>query len=125
MIDATLVSHQPRSRQVRLPRYLRIPYLFSVLLSCFMTFSILAVYFHLQPLIPIFYSLADPTDFVVKKPWIFLFPIIAFAITFSHLALLPTILKHEKIVHQMFAWATVLVQAMFLIGALRIIFIIY
>lgn len=110
--------------QLRLPLYLKTPVLISFLISSILALLFLVNYFLLQPVVPLFYSLAQPSDYLVPKVWLVVFPIISFAITLSHLALLKTIRMYEKIIQQLYIWVTVAIQCLLLLALVRIISIV-
>jgi hypothetical protein len=107
----------------RLPRYLRTPFLLSVLLSCLFSLVLLSSYFYLQPVVPLFYSLAQPNDYLVSKIWLATFPLLSFAITFGHIFLIRFLFEHQRIIPLLFAWFTVAVQLLFALAFFRIILI--
>lgn len=84
----------------------------------------LTSFFRLQPEIPIFYSLAQKHDFLAPKLWVFIFPCLSLVITITHFFLLSILKSLEKIVIQLFAWATVIIQSLLALSLIRIIFII-
>jgi hypothetical protein len=107
----------------RLPKYLRTPFLISVLLSCLFSLVLLSTYFYLQPLVPLFYSLAQPNDYLVPKIWLATFPILSFVITLGHIFLIRYLFEHQRIIPLLFAWFTVVVQLLFALAFFRIILI--
>ncbi len=78
----------------------------------------------MQPQVPIFYSLAQPGDFLAPKAWLFLFPIISVFVTIFHFSSVHFLQDHEQVIPKLFAWSTVVVQVMFAIAFFRIILII-
>jgi hypothetical protein len=120
----TMTNHtHPRS--LRIPRYVRPHFIFSLAMSCFLTFITIIAYFRVQPKIPLFYSLAEPSDYLVDKTWIFLFPAISFGVTILHLLLLPTLRSYHKVMNQLFGWITMVMQGLCVVATLRIITIIW
>ncbi|MEN8253300.1 MAG: hypothetical protein ABFQ62_02920 [Patescibacteria group bacterium] len=78
----------------------------------------------IQPEVPIFYSLALPSQHLAQKYWLLLFPIISTVITTSH-ALITKILSNlDKLVLDLFSWSTVFVQILLSLSLLRVIIII-
>lgn len=117
------MTSQSSSRSFRLPKFLRPYYVTSLLVSCILTLITTVVYFQAQPLLPVFYSLGEPTDYLVPKLWIFVFPAFSFAVTLIHLLLLPSLSSYHKVMNQLFGWVTLTMQALCVIAALRIILI--
>ncbi len=112
-------------RSFRLPKYLRTYFILSLLSSCALTLVVTIAYFRLQPVIPIFYSLGEPTDYVADKVWLFFFPAFSFTITILHLVILPTLRSYNRVMNQLFGWVTLTLQALCIVAAIRIIFIIW
>lgn len=103
---------------------LKTPFLCSSLITAIVSLILLTTYFTLQPVVPIFYSLAQPTDSLVPKYWLFVFPIFSVVITAGHFALLRTLREHGQFIQQLFAWTTVVLQVVLAVAFLRIIYII-
>jgi len=78
----------------------------------------------LQPEVPIFYSLGAKNEWLAPKIWLFLFPVLSLAMTLGHFLLLIVSKSLEKTITQLFAWATVFIQAILALSLVRIIFII-
>lgn len=110
-------------RALRVPQYLRTYFIASVILSCGLALLTTAVYFRSQPQLPIFYSLAEPNDYLADKRWIFVFPVISATVTILHVLLLPLMRSHHRTMNMLYAWLTLVVQALCLIAAVRIIWI--
>lgn len=116
---------QPESsqRSLRIPRYLRTYFVASIFISCGLALLTTAAYFRSQPQLPIFYSLPEPNDYLADKQWIFVFPVLSTAITIVHLLLLPIMKDHHRMMNVLFAWLTVITQALCVLAAVRIIWI--
>ncbi len=102
----------------------RTPVLISFLLSCITILLVLVYYFSLQPVVPLFYSLPQPVDYLADKIWLIIFPIMSVAILFIHLALQNSIHQYEKVIQQLYIWVTVSVQSLLLLALIRILWII-
>jgi hypothetical protein len=109
---------------LNLPRYLRTPFQISLLISSLITFVLLVLFFSLQPVVPLFYSLAQPNDYLVSKAWLIVFPVLSFAISFGHLFFIRFLFEHQRIIPKLFAWLTVVVQVLLALSFFRIIVII-
>jgi len=114
----------PKSFSVQVPKYLKAPFQLSFLFSSGMSLFLLISYFRLQPTVPLYYSLAEPTDYLVDKQWLILFPLISFLITIGHALLIKSLFHHEKIIPQLFAWCTVAIQILLTLELVRIVYII-
>lgn len=95
----------------------------SLLLSFILSLTVLVLFTSLQPQVPMFYSLAEPQDFLVSKFWLILFPVISFFLTIFHFFAIRFFGEHERVVPTLFAWGTVVCQVIFAIAFFRIIFI--
>jgi hypothetical protein len=112
------------SFRLTLPRHVKTPFLISYLSSISSILIALVFFFTLQPMIPLFYSLASPQAQLVGKEWLVLFPAISFGISFIHTLIVQFIYHEEALLAQLFAWTTVIVQLLLMLGLLRIIFIV-
>jgi hypothetical protein len=107
-----------------LPAYLKVPFRISFLLSSAITLTVLIFYFSIQPVIPLFYSLAEPTSYLAPREWLFLFPVFSFSLAILHMILIRVLYHHEKIIPILFAWATIVIQILTCLVLFRILFII-
>ena len=110
--------------KIQLERTTRTPFLISYLLTAVTSFVALAFYLTLPPVIPLFYTLAEPTAQLANKEWIFLFPFLAISIGALHTFYLVFFSKNEAIAARLFAWSTVVMQALLIISLLRILFLV-
>jgi hypothetical protein len=110
--------------KVIFPRSIRIPILISLLLCSGLALLTSTLYFTLPPVIPLFYSLARPEEFLADKAWIFLFPAVSLLISLVHIFLLPTLHVLDEFLMKLFAWGTVIMQLLLVLAAVRIIIII-
>jgi hypothetical protein len=109
---------------VKLPRSLRTPFLLAMLTSVTLILAFLVVDFSTQPVVPLFYSLGQPQDFLAAKEWLALFPIFSFTITILHATLLRYLRHYEQVIQLLFAWFTVVIQFLLALAMFRIIWII-
>lgn len=109
----------------KVPRYLRSHFLVSLGMSCLLILVTTIAYFQLQPIIPLFYSLPEPNDYLAPKIWIFIFPAVSSIISVGHLLLVPIFRYHDRAILQLFGWLTLLVQFLCLVAAFRVILIIW
>ncbi len=114
----------PKTFSLQVPRYLKAPFQLSFLFSSGIALFLLIAYFRLQPTVPMYYSLAEPTDYLVDKQWLILFPVISFAITIGHAFLIKILFHHEKIIPMLFAWCTLAIQILLTLELVRIVYII-
>jgi hypothetical protein len=124
MIELSSLSQEKPSLFPRLPKYLKVPFLLSLLIDCVLILSFLVFYFTVQPLVPIFYSLAQPAEYLAPKEWLALYPIFTVVITLLHLFIVRFFLHYERVMLQMFFWTTLVIQFLFALSFFRIIFII-
>jgi hypothetical protein len=104
-----------------IPRYLKAPFLLSILASALLSFSVLVIYFTVAPQLPFFYSLSQPQEYLARKEWLFLFPTLSWSVTLLHLFLLPAVKKYEHVIQQLFAWTAVIFQFLLCLALFRII----
>lgn len=104
--------------------YLKTPFLISLLFTVALSLVLLILYFSLQPEVPLFYSLAQPQDYLVPKQWLILFPLFSSGITLGHFALLRSIQNYGKVIQTLFAWTSVSLHIMLIVAFARIIYII-
>ena len=108
----------------RIPQYLKTPFLLSFLITTVMLLSTLIFFFRVQPQVPIFYSLARSSQHLAPKHWLFLFPALSLAISFSHFIIVKIIKHADQLLMQLFAWTTFGIQLVLGLALLRIIVII-
>jgi hypothetical protein len=113
------------SSHFRVPRYMRQFFLVSILVTCFLALITTVAYFQLQPQIPLFYSLAEPNDYLAAKHWIFILPSFSAVVTFLHLLILPTLRNYNRVMNQLFGWLTLTIQVFCIIATLRIMMIVW
>jgi len=89
-----------------------------------MLLSTLVFFFRVQPQVPIFYSLARPSQHLAPKHWLFLFPALSAIISFSHLIIARVIKHADQLLMKLFAWTTFGIQLVLGLALLRIIVII-
>ena len=119
------ITTQPGQQSFRVPRYVRTYFTTSLIVSCILTLVVTIAYFQAQPVVPIFYSLGEPSDYVADKIWLFTFPAFSFAVTILHLLILPSLRSYHKVMNQLFGWVTLTMQALCIVAVLRIILIIW
>jgi len=75
-------------------------------------------------MVPLFYSVSDPNDYLADKRWLILFAILSFMVTIGHAFLIRILFHHEKIIPILFACCTVAIQILLALELIRIIYII-
>jgi hypothetical protein len=108
----------------RTPQSLRIPLLSLFLISSAQALIVLINYFRLQPVVPLFYSLARKDQYLVSKEWLFLFPALSLLITLTHWLILNSMKDYEPLLLKIFAWTTVGFQVILSLALVRIILIV-
>jgi hypothetical protein len=94
-------------------------YLFSVV----QTLALLSVFFRLPPIVPLWYTLANPGEQLANKEWLLLIPALSICVSVLHTALAPLLYEHGSVLIRLFGWATLTVQLIFTLSLLRIILI--
>lgn len=107
-----------------IPQAIKTPFLLVYLSSLFSVLITLTLYFRTQPIVPIFYSLAEPAQHLANKEWLFLFPTLSIGISILHTLLLKLIAKAEPLLIKLFAWTSVVIQVVLLLAIMRILYII-
>ena len=102
----------------------------TALLWCFMIglFQVLVStisYIVVQPVVPIFYSLALPAQHLAAKEWLFLFPGLSFITTFLQLGVLTYSSGQEPLIIRLFSWTTFGLQVILTLALLRVLYIIW
>lgn len=120
-----MIQILPKKFSLKIPKYIRQPFLISFLISLVAILLSLTIYFQIQPEIPLFYSLATKQQQLVNKEWLFIFPIFSMAISVFHILLLGLIRSYDRLVLQLYAWSTVLVQVILILAFIRIVWIIF
>jgi hypothetical protein len=91
---------------------LSISFIVAIILICLS----LIVQPFLQPQIPLFYSLALPSQQLADKAWIFFFPIFSFLILMTHFLLILSLKKISLNLTKLFSWLTlIMLIALFII----------
>ena len=106
------------------PRYLSLTMMLSLLIGLIMALMTSVLYFQLQPVVPLFYSLPRESQHLVAKEWLFMFPTVSMIITILHGSILTSSRHSETLLLKLFAWTTVSVQTILFLALLRIVFII-
>ena len=108
----------------RIPKYLKTPFLVSFLTVITMFLVTLIFFFRIQPQVPLFYSLARPSQHLTSKNWLFLLPVLSLFIGLTHL-MIAKIAKHtDQLLMKLFAWTTVGIQLILGLALFRILAII-
>jgi hypothetical protein len=106
-----------------IPSIVHRPLLVAVFLSgLLLLFS--TIYFVIaQPVIPLFYTLARPSQQLVPKAWLFLFPGLSLILNALHIQVMHWLKNHDEVLLILFAWVGVAFQVMLCLALLRIILI--
>jgi hypothetical protein len=115
---------QKRKKLFFIPKIIKTPFLIIYLSTLVSALLTLIFYFGTQPVVPIFYSLAEPQQHLIAKEWLFLFPVLSLIVSILHTGLIKFIMKSERLLLTLFAWTTVVVQTVLLLALVRIIYII-
>ena len=102
----------------------KIPLLLAILLTLVISFLAVTFLFKIQPVIPLLYTLAQPSQQLVSKEWLLIFPATSFLINFFHLIIIGSMKSFKTVLLQIFAWSTILLQLLLLLAMTRIIIIV-
>ncbi|PIR59454.1 MAG: hypothetical protein COU69_00085 [Candidatus Pacebacteria bacterium CG10_big_fil_rev_8_21_14_0_10_56_10] len=106
------------------PQPVKVPFLISFLEALVAALVFASVFLQLQPVVPLFYSLAQAAGQLVPKIWLGLLPTLSITISISHLIITHAMRHYDQILLRLFAWTTVVVQTLLLATLLRIILIV-
>lgn len=106
------------------PRHLRVPFLLAYLCCCIQLLAVLVAFVSLQPVVPLFYSLALPTQQLVAKEWLFIVPGIGCGIALAHTGLVSYERTLDVTLLQIFSWMTAVLELVLTLGLLRIVWIV-
>lgn len=107
-----------------LPKFVKTPFLLVYLLTLISSLVTLVFYFRAQSEVPIFYTLAEPAQQLAPKEWLFLFPGLSALSTFLHVVITKSIANSDRLLVSLFSWSTVIIQLIFTLALLRIVYII-
>lgn len=75
------------------------------------------------PVVPLFYSLANPDKQLVSKQWLLFLPLLSLLINSLHLILTKLNQELDSFVLRLFSWSTLILQIMLFMITMRIILI--
>lgn len=114
---------QRRSR-FRIPPKIKVPTLLSLLIASLTAFASLALYPSLQPIVPLFYSLALLEQQIVPKEFLFFIPALSLGFFFLNAFFSQILSRMDELMMQMVSWSTLLINILLLFAFFRIIMII-
>lgn len=120
---AFMASLSP-ARFFKPPRFVKTPFLLSYVLVFFSALLLLIYYFQLQPEVPLFYTLPQPNQHLTHKNWLAVFPISMLLIMVIHTITVNRLKDYDRLLMQIFAWSTMVMELLFTLALLRIIYII-
>lgn len=108
----------------KIPKEIKLPV--GLMYLSFLLSSLLSVtvYFSLQPVIPLFYTLTQLEQQLVVKEWIFIFPTAIALISAVHSYILFRMQDGHMLLLQLFSWTSILIISLFLISQIRIILLV-
>jgi len=109
---------------LRPPLFVRTPFLLSYILVLCMFLAGLVTLFRIQPIIPLYYSLARPADWLAPKAMMFIIPIGMMVITLVHLSWLYRVKDYDRLLLQLFAWTTFAINLVLALSLIRILTIV-
>lgn len=108
-----------------LPKHTLTPFRLSLLIGCVLIGIAGIGYWKLQPEIPIFYSLAQSSQQLAPKYWIFLFPFLSFLTTLTNFTLIKRNSDLETVLVAVISWTTVAWQFLLMLTCVRLLAIIW
>lgn len=123
-MSSGLISPVRIFASLRPPKFVRVPITLCYINTLTMFLVVLVAYFRIQPVVPLFYSLARPAEQLAPKIWIFFIPCVLAVITFGHLALIYKYHDYEPLLLQLFAWTTLIVSVLLSLSLIRVLLIV-
>lgn len=96
---------------------------YSFYLTTLITLISTALYFLVQPEIPLFYTLPQEHQALAPKIWLAVFPSISFLVTLIHMIALSFFYDLEELLQNLFATTTLAIQALLLLALVRILLV--
>jgi hypothetical protein len=118
-------SKKRRARLRLAPKYIATPIKISLFITLFLLLLTGVMLAFIQPVIPLFYSLPNPSEQLVNKSWLLLLPALSFLINFIHLGLLKIFSGMDRLMVKLFAWSNLILQIILAIITLRNILIVF
>lgn len=112
------------SQTFQVSNQVRTPLLLNWLVTFVSILGLLTVYFVLQPEVPLFYSLAQPQDYLVQKEWLFVIPALSFSLNVLHTSLLKVLAHYEQVLTDIFIWTGLAIQVLLASALLRIVWLV-
>ncbi len=106
-----------------LPQSTRTPFQLSMGIGVGLVMLTGAVYYWLQPQIPLLYSLSQSSQQLVTKEWIFLFPVMSLTFTLLNFNLIKRNADLEPVLISLLSWTTAVLQIILLMICARLILI--
>lgn len=103
--------------------FLRVPLFTSFFVSAIIFIVTIVYYLQAQPQLPLFYSLARPSQHLVPKVWLFILPSVSLIINTIHTILVQLFKEYNPVILRLFMWVTVILQLVLLLVFLRIVLI--
>ncbi len=94
-------------------------------INVFILLLVAVVYPFFQPVVPLFYSLADPQQHLVHKVWLFLLPALSFIFNATHLLIIRYINQSHQFVIKLFIKVLLILQVILLLISIRSILIVF
>ncbi|HYD35377.1 MAG TPA: hypothetical protein VD999_04885 [Vitreimonas sp.] len=108
-----------------LPAVVKTPMTLCGVLGLFLTLFTTASYIVLQPLVPLFYTLALPSQHLAPKEWLFLFPVLSVMMTVLHILLLKKFRYYDPLILWLFSWTTFGLQMVLTLAVIRSVLIVW
>ncbi len=102
----------------------KLPLLMTLGICTVLTLGVIGSLFVLQPLVPLFYSLSLPSQYLAPKMSLLLLPVLAWCIYLFNTYCIHLLRGHLEVLQQIFSWVTCAVASLFLMAFIRIALII-
>lgn len=101
------------------PKTVQLAFKINLFLGLINTVIAGVLYFFLQPIIPIFYSLAQPNQQLQPKIWIFFYPAFSFVVFVIHALIVFRSKELDLATQKIFSWTTTVIIALLSLLLLR------
>jgi len=108
----------------RVDRSIRVPFLVNTLIISGSWLFLLIFFWEIQPEVPLFYTLPQPSDQLVNKAWLWFIPSVMTLIASIHFVIIQYMKDFEDLLVSLFGWSTVAVVALLALVMMRVVIVI-
>jgi hypothetical protein len=108
----------------QIPQEVKYPVILLNLLFLVSALLSIVVYFGMQPVIPLFYTLTQPEQQLVAKEWIIIYPSGLALVSIIHSFILYRLQSGQLLLLQLFSWTSVLISLLYFISQIRLVMLV-